>query len=100
MKTTEHDERDLIESLYRYGPPALAWAALLAFFAFAGTLSRDEPTRVTSEAPRVRVMAHETAGVPAMASSATDPRERALRDAAIVAHEALDPAGVGLNPTP
>jgi hypothetical protein len=41
-------------------------------------------------------MANETAGVPAMVQSA---REPAPRDAAVVAHEALDPVGAGPNTT-
>jgi hypothetical protein len=77
MKTTHYDERDLTESLYRHAGPALVWAALLAFFALAGASSRDEPKQVTDVAPSLRLMAHETADVPAMVLNAPSARDSA-----------------------
>jgi|SRR5882672_8733755 len=100
MKTTRYDEREVTEWLFRHGPPALAWAAIFAFFAFSGTSSRDEPRAMANMAPALPLMANETAGVPAMVQSAPSAREPALRDPAVVAHEALDPVGVGLSTTP
>ena len=100
METTRYDEREVTEWLHRHRAPALVWAALIAFFAIAGIASRDEPTQMANAAPSVQLLANETDGVPGLVSSVPSAREPALRDAAVVAHEALDPVGAGLNTTP
>ena len=100
MKTTRYDEREVTEWLYRNRAPALVWAALFAFFAIAGMASRDEPRQMANAAPAVQLLGNETDGVPDLVLSVPIARESALRDAAVVVHEALDPVGVGLNSAP
>jgi hypothetical protein len=99
MKTTSYDEREVTEWLHRHRAPALAWAVLIAFFAVAGLTSRDEPRQLALAAPAVPLLADETDGVPDLVFGEPSAREPALRDAAVVVHEALDPVGVGLNTT-
>jgi len=104
MKTTRQDamefaEMKFTEWLYHHGAPALVWLPLLAFFAIAGMASRDEPRQMANAAPAVQLLANETDGVPDLVRSVPSAREPALRDAAVVVHEALDPVGVGLNTT-
>jgi hypothetical protein len=99
MKTTRYDEREVTEWLHRHGPSALVWAALFAFFALAGVSSHDKPRPMADVVPDLPLMANENDGVPDIVQSLQSAREPALRDPAIVAHEALDPVGVGLNTT-
>ena len=100
METTRYDEREVAEWLSRHRAPALVWAALIAFFALAGASSRDEPRQMANAAPAVQLLSNETDGVPDLVLSVPSARKPALRDSAVVAHEALDPVGVGLNPAP
>ena len=100
MKTMRYEELETIEWYVRYGIPALAWAAMFAFFAFAGSVSRDESTPMADAAPALRLMADESAAGPAAALSGPSAREPALRDVAVVAHETLDPVGAGRSPAP
>ena len=94
MKIERHDEH--IDWL-RFAPPALAWAALFAFFAFAGAMSpREEPRQAASRIAGVAVSTvDESDGV--VVATAIVPRasDALQRDPAIVAHEVLDPVGVG-----
>jgi len=99
MNTKHSDECGFCETLHRYVGPALGWAALFAFFAVAGALSHDEPTQMAEAAHVPRQMAHTTDAV-AQSTLRTSLRESAIRDAAVVEHEALDPVGVGLTTTP
>jgi hypothetical protein len=90
MKTAGYDEQRLLELFMRYGVPALAWAAVFAFFAFSGLVSHDDTAQlVTLTSSRANVSESSPASAPA--------RDPAPRDPAVAAHEALDPVGVGLN---
>lgn len=93
MKTPRYDEQEVTSSFFRH-IPALAWLALFAVFAVGGALSRDEPRQMADLAITSQLEASESAGVsPAWQDAAV------VRDAAVTAHEELDPAGVGLNST-
>ncbi len=81
MKTPHYDEEEVTNSFFRHAP-ALAWLALFGVFAVGGALSRDEPRQMES-ATAASVSQHATV----------------VRDAAVIAHEELDPAGVGLTST-
>ena len=82
MKTPHYDEKEVTNSFFRHAP-ALAWLALFGVFAVGGALSRDEPRQMAKVPP-----------LPPCRSNST-----VVRDAAVIAHEELDPAGVGLNST-
>lgn len=99
MKPTPHDEMQLSEWLFRFGPAVLAWVALIGFLAFAGSVSDDAPTRVAHAAPAVGMMDDEVAAVTTLVRSETSTREPELRDAAVATHEALDPVGAGHRTT-
>jgi hypothetical protein len=100
MKPTPHDEMQLTEWLIRFGPAVLAWAGVIGFFAFAGSVSDDAPTRVAHAAPAVEMMDDEVAPITSLVLSETSTREPEPRDAAVIAHEALDPVGAGHSTTP
>jgi hypothetical protein len=89
MKTADYDERQVVPSSYRI-VPALAWLGLFAFFAIAGTMSRDEPSTMSSVAPAT----NETAGPPAGMVTAPRAQDPALRNASSTARETPDPAGM------
>jgi len=90
----------LTEWLIRFGPAVLAWVAVIGFFAFAGSVSDDAPTQMADARPAVLTMDDEVAPVPTLVPSMSSTRAPDLRDAAITAHEALDPAGAGISTTP
>ena len=92
MKTPPYDEQEVTNSFIHLAP-ALAWPALLAFFAIAGAFSRDEPRQMADLALAPR-LASESVGV-----SSVLPNSTVVRDATVTSHEVLDPVGVGLNTT-
>ena len=100
MKPTPRDEMQLNEWLFRFGPPVLAWTAVIGFFAFAGSVSDDAPTQMAVSAPVVVTMDDEVATATTLVLNVTNTREPELRDAAVAAHEALDPVGAGHSTTP
>ena len=100
MNTEHSNERELSETLCRHAVPALGWAALFAFFAVAGALSHDEPKQMAEAALAPRQMVRATDAGAQSAARTPSPREPAIRDVAVVEHEALDPVGVGLTSTP
>ena len=100
MNTKHSDECGFCETLHRYVGPALGWAALFAFFAVAGALSHDEPKQMAEAALAPRQMVRATDAGAQSAARTPSPREPAIRDVAVVEHEALDPVGVGLTTTP
>ena len=100
MKPTPYDDMELTEWLIRFGPAVLAWTAVIGFFAIAGSLSDNAPAQMADAVPAVLTMDDEVAAVPTLVVSMTSTREPELRDAAIVAHKALDPVGAGQNSTP
>jgi len=93
MKTARYAEQEATYSFFRY-IPALGWVALLAYFAVAGSLSRDEPAQMADLALVPRVQASESAEVSAVLQNSV-----VVRDAAVTSHEVLDPVGAGLNTT-
>ncbi len=90
MKTARYDEQEVAEWLRRHRLPGLAWAGLFAFFAVAGASLRDEPKQMADAAPALPLMVNQAVGVPARVLSPPSAREPAIRDAAVVAHDALD----------
>ena len=79
----------------RYGLPLLVPTAFCVIFAFSGWVTRDEPKQAVEVAPPVLLTAEESAARPAPVLSAPGARNPALRDAAVVAHEVLDPVAAG-----
>jgi hypothetical protein len=100
MKPTPHDEMQLTEWLFRFGPAVLAWVAVIGFFAFAGSVADDAPRQMAHAAPAVGMMDDEVAPVTSLVLGEASRREPEPRDAAVIAHEALDPVGAGHSPTP
>ena len=100
MKPTPYYEMPLSEWLIRFGPVLIAWAALFVFFSFAGAVSDVAPTQTSDSAFAVGTMDDEVAAVTTLVLSETSTREPELRDAAVAAHEALDPVGAGHSTTP
>jgi hypothetical protein len=97
MNTTRYDDQGATEPPYRSAAAALIWGALIAAFAFAGATLRDEPTQMANAAPAQSPMVKETTTASTTALNAPTASDPALRDAAIVVHEVLDPVGVGLS---
>lgn len=100
MKQTPRDEMQLNEWLLRFGPAIVAWAAVIGFFAFADSVSDVVPTQMAGSALPVWAMDDEVAAVTIFVPSETSTREPEWRDAAIAAHEALDPVGAGHSNSP
>jgi hypothetical protein len=93
MKTPHYDEKEVTHSFFRHAP-ALAWLALFGVFAVGGALTRDEPRQMAGLAIAAQLEASESAAAASVSQHAT-----VVRDAAVIAHEELDPAGVGLTST-
>ena len=100
MKATRRAEWGTIDWRFRYGVPLLVPTAFFVLFALSGLVARDEPKQVADAKPGVELMADEVAAGPVALSSAPSERTPALRDAAVIVHEALDPVGTGRNTTP
>ena len=93
MKTARYADQEGTYSFFHY-IPALGWVALLAYFAVAGSWSRDEPTQMADLVLAPRLQARESADVSAVLQNSA-----VVRDAAETSHEVLDPVGVGFNTT-
>lgn len=98
MKITRYDELQFNEWAFRFGPPMLAWALVFTFFALAGSASHREPTQAADGATAVGPIEDDAAAAATVAAVITSAGEPELRDPAVVAHEALDPVGVGRAP--
>lgn len=100
MKPTPYDEMQLTEWIVRFGPAVLVWATVIGFFAFAGSVSDHAPTQMSESALVVGTMDDDVAAVTTLVLNVTSTREPEVHDAAVAAHEALDPVGAGHSATP
>ena len=98
MKHTPPNDMELAEWLLRFGPAVIAWATVIGIFAVAGSVSQA-PTQMAGATPAVGTTDDEVAAVTTLVRSETSTREPELRDAAVAAHEALDPVGAGHGTT-
>ena len=95
MPTPRFDDRQIPRWLSRLVPPAIAWAALFAFFAVAGWMSLHASMQAAGVAASSGPMAGGVALQTTSPLASTRPSEPLLPDPAIAAHEELDPVGAG-----
>lgn len=100
MQTTGYEEQQVSEWLSRLKFPAFAWAVLFAVFAVAGSLWSPEAPQTADAASAGSPMAESSADDLAPALGAPAAAEPAVHDAAITAHEELDPVGAGRSTAP
>ena len=100
MQTTPYDERQVSEWLARLSIPAFAWAVLFALFAIAGLMVPPESTNTADATAALSPMGAIVAVPSAQDSRAPRAAEPEVKDAAVIAHEELDPIGVGRNGAP
>lgn len=100
MQATGYEEQQVSEWLSRLKFPAFAWAVLLAAFAVAASFLSPETTQTADATSAESAMGESIADDPAPALGAPRAEAPAVFDAAIAAHEALDPVGAGHSTAP
>lgn len=100
MQAPGYDEQQVSEWLSRLKFPAFAWAVLFAVFAVGGSLLSPEGTQTADATSAHSPMGESITDDLAPAIGTPGAAVRAVYDAAVTAHEALDPVGAGLRTPP